>query len=262
MLGRLTAVRFDRRMASGKSWPCQLAGLDPDGDEKEVVAKFSDGCERKVAALAAEAIAAMLAADLDLPVPEPHLVSFDDEFIDLIPEAECELVARMRASVPVAFGSTKLPPGFSTLPRENAIPRALRQQAVEIFVFDELIQNPDRRPENPNCLLDGNNFAIFDHELTFVTEGIIGWQPPWEPGSLWAANGHVFFPDILGRQLDLRRLKGAWEAISDNRLGQYRQALPTEWNDDNGVADSALEYLAQVRENLDPVLAEIERVLA
>ena len=81
MLDSVIAVRFDRRMGNGKTWPCLVSGLKPDGDEMEVVAKFSAGCERQVGGLVAEAIAAMLAADLDLPVPEPVLV----EFVFIVP---------------------------------------------------------------------------------------------------------------------------------------------------------------------------------
>jgi hypothetical protein len=70
VLDLVTASRFDRRTSSGKTWPCLLSCTRADGDETEVVAKFSAGCERQVGGLVAEAIAAILAADLDLPVPE------------------------------------------------------------------------------------------------------------------------------------------------------------------------------------------------
>ena len=77
MLDMVIAVRFDRRMGTGKTKPMLLACTAPDGSDVEVVAKVSAGCERGVGGLVAEAIAAMLAADLDLPVPEPFLVRLD-----------------------------------------------------------------------------------------------------------------------------------------------------------------------------------------
>lgn len=264
MLDLVTAVRFDRRMGSGKTWPCLLSCARADGEETEVVAKFSAGCERQVGGLIAEAIAAILAADLALPIPQPLVVEFDAEFVELIRLRDPALAERAAASLLVAFGSSKLPPGFALLPRGKSVPQTLRPQAAEIFAFDALIQNPDRRQENPNCLLDGRSFAIFDHELAFITRGIIGWRPPWEVGALATLNGlkeHVFFADLQGKPLDFGRFKGAWEAISDARLREYRRALPEAWADDHGIADESLNYIASVRENIDPALAEIARVL-
>ena len=226
MLSRTTAVRFDRRLSSGKTWPSQLSCIrnDREHEEVEVVAKFSAGCERKIGGLVAETIAAMLAADLDLPVPEPVLVDFDTGFIEIIRARDRALAERIGPSASVAFGSTKLPSGFAVLPQEKAVPQTLRAQAADIFAFDALVQNPDRRPENPNCLLDGRSFAIFDHELAFMTQGIVGWRPPWQIGGLEMLKGpirHVFFGDLQGKIADFNRLKGAWQAITDARLQEY-----------------------------------------
>lgn len=231
----------------------------------EVVAKFSAGCsERGVGGLVAEALAAMLAADLELPVPEPLLVEFDAHFVAAIQMQDPEVAQLAARSVPVAFGSRHLPAGFSVIPTARPVPQALRQQACEIFAFDMLIQNPDRRPENPNCLSDGRAFAIFDHELAFLTEGVIGWRPPWVPGSLESTRrmqNHIFFRDLVGKPLDLSRVQGAWQAITHRRLREYLQMLPDAWIDGANLANSTVEYLDKTRENLDAAMVEIERVL-
>jgi len=265
VLDLVTATRFDRRMHSGKTWPCLLSCAKPDGDETEVVAKFSAGCERKVGGLIAETIAAMLAIDLDLPVPEPVLVQFDAEFVRLIRLRDPALADRAEHSLRIAFGSSKLPPGFTVIPRGKPVPQMLRPDAAEILAFDALVQNSDRRPENPNCLLDGRTFAIFDHELAFLTKGVIGWRPPWERGALESIKGpnrHVFFSDLQGKSVDFNRLMGAWQAVSETRLHDYRQALPPAWNDDGGIAEEIVDYIRSVRDNIAPALAEIARVLA
>jgi len=262
MLNSVAAVQFIKRIGSGKTKPCLLSCFLESGEEIEVIAKFSAGCERGVGGLVAEAIAAMLAVDLDLPIPEPTLVEIDPDFVGTIPDMED--ADRMRASVSVAFGSKKLPPGFSLVPKDKAIPRALAVQAVEIFAFDALIQNPDRRPENPNCLSDGRNFAIFDHELAFMTKGIVGWKPPWKVGGLsfFSHSGaHIFYNELKGKALNFDRLAGAWEAVSDARLQKYEKALPLVWANDGGVAQAALTYVAQVRNNIGSALAEVTRIL-
>ena len=57
-------------------------------------------------------------------------------------------------------------------------------------------------------------------------------------------------------------MEGAWQALSQERLAEFRAALPYEWTANNTVADEALAYLAQVRDNVRPALAEVARVLA
>ena len=162
--------------------PIRLACETAVREEVEVVAKLSASCDRGVTALVAEAIAAMLAADLDLPVPEPFLVRLEPDFVDAI--ADPEVAAIARKSSPIAFGSKKLPPGYTTWPVGKAIPKDALAVAAEVFAFDALIANADRRIDNPNCLFVGANLAIIDHELAFITEGVIGWKPPWQVGAL------------------------------------------------------------------------------
>jgi hypothetical protein len=263
MLEAVAAEQFNGRILTGKTWPCQLNCRRSTGESAELIAKFSAGCERRVAGLVVEALAAMLAADLDLPVPEPFLVLLDEGFIELLPPSDSDLAARIRQSVRAGFGSLKLPPGFMVFPSGKTIPVAARLQAAEIFAFDCLIQNPDRRPENPNLLFDGSSFAIFDHELAFMTEGIIGWQPPWQLGSLQNfSNRHVLHAALAGRTYDFARMQGAWQAITDRRIEEYRKALPTEWVDGFAAGEKALRFLAELRDNVRPALTEVARVLA
>lgn len=45
---------------------------------------------------------------------------------------------------------------------------ATRPTAAGVLLFDAIIQNPDRRDENPNCLVQGNELRMIDHELAFA----------------------------------------------------------------------------------------------
>lgn len=83
---RRKAVEFQRPVTSGKSRPLFVFCEASDGSIVEVVAKFSAFCERGVTSLSMEVIAACLAADLGLPISEPVLVEFDQEWAELIPE--------------------------------------------------------------------------------------------------------------------------------------------------------------------------------
>ena len=263
MLELVTAVRFDGRVSSGRTVPCRLTCETANRDEVEVVAKLSAGCDWGVASLSMEAISAMLAADLDLPVPEPFLVTVEPEFIAGLPDPEVADMARRSSSI--AFGSKHLPPGYTSWPVGKAIPRDAVATAAEIFAFDALIANPDRRRENPNCLFNGATLAIYDHELAFFTEGLIGWRPPWEIGSLELLHrpgSHLFSEQLRGKALNLDRFAGAWLAIANTRLDEYRAALPEAWNSAAAQIDQALRHVARVRDNIDLALQEVRRVLA
>ena len=44
--------------------------------------------------------------------------------------------------------------------------------ALGTFVFDAVIENPDRRPGNPNCLIAGQDIRLIDHELAFPQRSV------------------------------------------------------------------------------------------
>jgi hypothetical protein len=253
VLSTAIAVRFDHALSSGKTRPCLLACTIANGNEIEVVAKFAEGCELKERGLIAEAITAVLAADLDLPVPEPFLVPLSDEFIREISDSQLRRLAESGSKV--CFGSKKLPPGFSTYPADKPLPRTLIPTAAEIFAFDHFIANPDRTVANPNLLFNGRQFAIYDHELAFFTEGVIGWRAPWEdggaqfPSGMPPQNRHVFLEELRGK-LDLDRLSGAFDVVTNERLTEYRQALPDAWVGDGTGVDQILAYIQELKDKL------------
>ena len=120
-------------------------------------------------------------------------------------------------------------------------------------------------PLNPNFPPVRTRWMLQQAECrSLITEGVIGWRPPWQIGALDALRrpqSHLFTEQLRGKAIDLNRLAGAWAAISDARLAAYRGALPTEWNAALDSADKALSHIAAVKDNLEPALQEIVRVL-
>ena len=111
-------------------------------------------------------ISALLAEDLDLPVPKPFLVEVPDGFHAGIATPEVSKLAQ--ASVGLNFGGQKTTSRIHHLGKGQAhsIP-FLRPLAAEIFAFDVLTQNPDRRQVNPNLLTNGEELYLCDHEQAF-----------------------------------------------------------------------------------------------
>ena len=264
MLDEVVAVRFDRPMKSGRTVPLLIACERSNGQVVEVVAKFAGGKQLGPLGLMREGLCAMLAKDLGLPVPECFVVRIDPDFIASITPSAPEVAATLGRSLPLGFGSARLPPGFSAWMPERRIPKAMRPSAAEIFAFDLLVQNTDRRPGNPNLQSRGDQFAIFDHELALIIEGVLFWKPPWEPGSLEAAaapDKHLLRRELQGSGPDLTRLVGAWEAINDQRLAEYRAALPPEWATPSESAEAAVAFLRNLRDHVHPAAKEVLRVL-
>lgn len=261
MLEMVTATRFDRRMTNGKTKPCLMACDYDDGAEVEVVVKLSGGCERGIGGLITEAVVAMFAADLELPVPQPYVVLVDPALAQLIPDAEIRDLAAKSSNV--AFGSQLLPPSHSVWLHSRAIPQPLQQQAMEIFAFDALLLNADRRPSNPNCQSNGSTFAIYDHELCFVPPLFA--PAPWTPNGLEylrADDAHLFRSGLQDTLIDLSRFAGAVEAVTPARIQQYLDALPPEWSAADSVAQSAADHLSALRDNIEAAITEVTRVLS
>jgi hypothetical protein len=199
--------------------------------------------------LALEAMVAMLAADLDLPVAEPFLVLLSPEFIATITDATVRHA--MTNSCPLAFGSA-LRTGFSVWPKDQNISAAMTQTAAEIIVFDQIVANVDRRPTNPNCLFAGAQLLIIDHELSF--QRVLFWKEPWVDGGLTglATREHHIFagPYYDERPTELHRFVAAWERLTPAHFEAYRNALPGDWVYDEARIQEIVGYLQDVRANV------------
>lgn len=197
MLSLVSAASFIRRADSGRTGPLMLVCERQDGSQVEVVAKFSAGCDEGEVNLAREAIAACLAADLGLPVPEAMIVATSPEWIATIPDMSVR--AKVGSSCPLVFGS-KLVTGQYSVWNTGTNMASMLPTAAAVFAFDAIIQNFDRRDENPNCLIKGEKILIFDHEMTFMHGLILGWKPPWSLGGLQAleqVGRHIFRASLL-----------------------------------------------------------------
>lgn len=252
-----------RAMSSGRTKPCLMLCADDDGNIFEAVIKWRGGKEMSERGLVSELMAALLAIDLGLPVPKPFIVEVAPGFN--VGENKPELSAIARQSAGLNFGCERLPSGVATWPKDKPIPVLLRPLAAEIFAFDVLTQNPDRRresPNGPNLLWTEDEIYLYDHEQAFsFLMGVIGWQPPWTGGGTEFCRNHVFFQQLCGIPHNFDRLSGALEALTDARLAEYVGAVPNEWRSNNDAADRIAEYLRQARQNRAALFGVINHLL-
>ncbi|MFG1421725.1 HipA family kinase [Roseixanthobacter liquoris] len=263
VLRKAYPVQFDRGTSSGRTAPSIVTCELDDGAVVEVVAKFSANCDEGNVSLAMEVVAACLAADLGLPVPEPFVLEVSPAWANTIPDVARR--AKILASSPVAFGSRLAVGQFAAWNSGNKISDTMRPTAASIFVFDAAVQNFDRRTNNPNCLVRGDELIIFDHELAFSHRlPLFGWVPPWRLGGLasFEHGGHIFWRGLKGSNVDLSPVGAAWAGLSDGQIADYEAAVPAEWGNAASAVSVAAKLIQDARDNIDGVLAEVRRVLS
>lgn len=262
MLTRLTPTAFLRSTTRGKTQPLILMCQKFNGEQVEVVAKFSAGCEQNVANLAREVIASCLASDLGLAVPEPFLIEVTEDWIAALPQQQRE---RVRRSSNIAFGCKLITGQVSTwnpgiLPSEQ-----LFQKIESIFFFDAMIQNMDRQGSNPNCLVHGDEIFIIDHEIAFTHHLMLFWKRPWEVDGLKALEApgmHIFRELLRGREVNYGPIRDAWLALDDETIDGYADMIPEEWRQEaTDDIQRAISLIKAVRDNIDDCVIEVQRVL-
>jgi hypothetical protein len=263
MIRRAIPIRFDRVADAGRNRPLLVTVETTDGAEHEVFLKFSGRPELGVDGLANELLAVCLAGDLGLPVNEPFLVELTPEWIAAIPDAD--LRETLEQSVPLAFASKSAGPQWRIWSTADTLNALRHPMALQIFAFDAYIENDDRRPGNPNCLVRGNSFRIIDHELAFrINQKLFPKPEPWRAGYLErfiGADGHIFGNGLRSRNHDLGPIRGTWSGLSDARVEEYRGLLPAEWESGRPAWDAALTHLRTVRDRIEHCIAELERAL-
>ena len=209
-----------------------------------------------------EAISALLAGDLEVPIPEPFFLQLDPEFVEIIPDAEW---AGMAANGPsVAFGSRLLPSAYSAWVAGTVPVGAMTEIAARILLFDSVIENPDRRASNPNCLTRGEEIRVFDHELAFPSI-LIGAPKPWVLGALQFMEQpgmHIFRDALRGRAVGWQPVIDRWRGLSDDQLDDYEAVLPPEWENARMAFRIAISKIKAIRDNILGCVAEVQRVLS
>lgn len=239
-----------------------MLGCEEAEKSTEVVAKLASGCEQKTISLAMEAVSALLAGDLEIPIPEPFLLELDGDFIDAIPDPAWAAMAR--DGPPLAFGSKLLPAAYSAWVAGTVPVGKMTATAANILLFDAVIENPDRRAANPNCLVRGEEIRVFDHELAFPTM-LIGAAKPWVLGALQfmeQTGMHIFRDALHGRQVDWAPLTERWQGLSNAQLDDYEAVLPPEWEPARASFRGAIDKIKTVRDNIEGCVAEVRRVLS
>jgi hypothetical protein len=129
-----------------------------------------------------------------------------------------------------------------------------RDQAADIFAFDTLIQNADRRAVNPNLWARSDRLGIYDHEqaFSFLALPIVGGaSKPWalvkQADSFRFLGQHIFYRCLRGGRLDLGPFKERLLALTDEQIQAYADAVPLEWREESDFCGQIADYLREAR---------------
>ncbi len=196
------AIKFIRVLEEGSTHPWVVQVLVKDEKlQKYVLKVFNPNTLAQYNAVAHEVIANQLAKLLDLHVPDIALIELDVDFLQALSQKEKSQIK-----------SSDHRPKFGIVLIDNATTyrqsqkMALQEYEYEdIYAFDNLIYNTDRRVNKPNLLLKLDNYFLIDHELSFkgISENSIADLAAGQ----WKYNHqkHIFYP-VLKQIKDKSRL--------------------------------------------------------
>ena len=261
----LTATQFIRAMSTGRNRPLLLGCEKAGGDKFEVVVKFR-GREMTEKAQIAELVTAQLADHLGLQVPQAAVVEVPPGFEAVIPERE--LVKLVKDSPGLNFGSVHVGAGFTTWLPGRTPHGAQRDQAADIFAFDTLVQNPDRRAVTPNLWVRSDSIGVFDHEqaLAFLALPILGGAPkPWAVANQRDAfrflEQHIFYASLRGGRLNLGPFQEKLGALAHKQIQGYLDAVPAEWRDQSDFCEKIAAYLREARQHREALVNFVKHIL-
>ena len=143
-----------------------------------------------------------------------------------------------------------------------------RDQAAEIFAFDLLVQNADRRATNPNLWSRAERVGVYDHEqaFSFLHLPIIGGAPrPWaladQVGAFRYMEGHAFYPSLRGAKLNLGPFEGRLTALSDEVIEGLLEPVPAEWRQVHDLCAKTADYLREARKERTAFLNFVKHLL-
>jgi hypothetical protein len=262
MIPRYIASRFERFMSSGRTSPALFGCEDASGSPMDEFVVKLRGSLRN-GGLVRELLASRLATYFGLSTPAPALIVIEQELVDLVltlSDISPSQVAAIRGSSGLNFGTRHLV-GAGTWPTDKSIPESRRDSALEIFAFDALIQNPDRRFDNPNLFARLDEFIIFDHETAFSFLFDIGpATAPWEIDIHRYLVDHAFYRRLKSKEIELEGFISKLGTLSESALQRVVAEVPAEWENEECIP-SIVRHVLDVCNHANEFAEAIRRIL-
>lgn len=248
MIEQIEAEVFQGFQTKGYSRPARLTCRRLNGQPLEVFIKFAGGVRDHYFGLCAELLCSAIARQLGFLTPEPYIVNLSPEFLAGAPKGAKDLISR---SLGLNFGTVAVGSGYGVMPTEPRLPTDLRKIAAEIFAFDVLIQNFDRKWDNPNLLWNRKRIVLIDHESAL--NPILQWPDlSFARLDLDKFYDHVFYSAISPADADFQRLVTVLQTLTPAVVDGFFALLPGVWRDETALS-KVKDYLSFLVDNRQPV---------
>jgi len=139
--------------------------------------------------------------------------------------------------------------------------------AQNIFAFDLLIQNNDRRYEKPNMLTDGNDLIMLDHELAFGFHLVPAFlrtnNDPWrfnQQDMAWI-NIHCLLRRLRGKVYELDFFGEKMANLDVDFWNKAERLIPREWFDKE-IFDTIKTHVNSIVEHRQEFIENIKFLLS
>ncbi len=232
----VTASTLTKHQFKGRNKPILLNCFAGPTDLRGLtcVVKLRALIEQKEHTFWCEWVAGLLADELGVYVPPRYVVD--------VPKVVSVQIAKWLHGDKVqdadltrymgdAFGVEYLTPTQPIRKEEIALEEPFREDAACIAVFDAFIDNGDRLPDNPNCLLDASSVprvVAIDHDLAFsgIYLHILTGGLPWPQSVL---NPHLFTRRFGTKVPSVAGIKAKIAGLSDGFLDGLAGKVPPLW---------------------------------
>jgi len=217
-------------MTSGRTRPALFGCVDAAGAPAgDYVVKLVGSMDDRTRGPASELLASRLAHHLGLLCPDPAAVTVHPDLMNWLSQKRPEIRATMNGSSGPNFGS-RLLTDVSIWPVARPIPEAMLQGAARVFALDALISNDDRRRDNPNLLVRGDDIFVIDHELAFAFLYLVpSRERSWECRNRRSLQDHVFFYQLRKQPINLTLFTQRLAELSDTVLDTMIRDMPNPW---------------------------------
>jgi len=258
-LRTIFAIEHIEKFTSGATLPMLIRGICKETEKKgEFVVKYLEGRMDKDASCR-ELLGSFLAMQIGLNVPEPVLIEIHQDFVATI--EHLTEIRYIKNCIGYNFGS-EFVPGYSKILNEQSLNENQINDAIEIFGFDILISNPDRRVDKHNLLSNGKTTLIFDHELAFSFLLYLFPNPkPWTINNddlKWIKN-HVFYQRMLERKPNFEGFVQKLDLIDDVFWDKANALVPEDWK--TTKFDKIKNHIELVKENKDVFLQQLNNLV-
>jgi hypothetical protein len=255
-----TPEQYLGRAEAGRTKPLRLSCSRKTGesdtarDRAEFYAKFTGLSEVTEQMLFAEMLGNALARASGISTGEPAFIEIDDSFATFLRRMD------IRVRQGLGVGSRNLGQGLSPPTFGRMSPEQL-EDAARLYLFDLVVQNPDRQAGNSNCLAVGKKlFAIDFGDCFSFLYPIVGVSAhPWDVSRQGIAARHVFHQELKECVMDWPTLTTSMLAAAAELLEDSELWMPVEWTE---WAERVHEHFKVLQEHEQELVFEVARSVA